>query len=138
MKVTKIIVPNIYPIIESAMKKNNTSYKKNVEKFIKIRSSDLYDILPIHRIPFGTEDANDFFMSIKVDKRAITEQLSKTYYWNMDFNPRAAKDEFTIAMMMVIRYFLESNKDKDAEIAAIYLAFSGKFYPSIHSQKFLK
>lgn len=136
MKVTKIIVPNIYPIIESAMKKNNTSYKKNVEKFIKIRSSDLYDILPIHRIPFGTEDANDFFMSIKVDKRAITEQLSKTYYWNMDFNPRAAKDEFTIAMMMVIRYFLESNKDKDAEIAAIYLAFSGKFYPSIHSQKF--
>lgn len=25
---------------------------------------------------------------------------------------------------------------KDAEISAVYLAFSGKFYPSIHSQKF--
>lgn len=136
MKVTKVIVPKIYPIIESAMKKNNAAYKKNIEKFIKTRSTDLYDTVPIRRIPFGAEDVNDFFIAIKVDKKQITEYLSQTYYWNMDFNPRAAKDEFTIAMMMVIRYFIMGNKDKEAEVAATYLAFSGKFYPSIHSQKF--
>ena len=54
----------------------------------------------------------------------------------MNFNPRAAKDEFTMTQMMVIRYYILKNKSTDAELAAIYLAFSGKFYPSIHSQKF--
>lgn len=136
MKVTKVIVTKIYPIIEPAIKKNQSVYKKNIENFIKVRSSDLYDVVPIHRIPFGAEDVNDFFTAIKVDKKQITECLSETYYWDMDFNPRAAKDEFTIAMMMVIRYFVLGNRNKDAEVAAVYLAFSGKFYPSIHSQKF--
>ena len=39
-------------------------------------------------------------------------------------------------MMMAIRYFVLKKDRKNAEISAIYLAFSGKFYPSIHSQKF--
>ena len=38
--------------------------------------------------------------------------------------------------MMIIRYFVLKNDRKNAEISAIYLAFSGKFYPSIHYSKF--
>lgn len=107
-----------------------------MQEFIKDRSKDLYDIVPVRRIPFGSEDIDSFFKAMKIDKNEITQCLSETYYWNMNFNPRAAKDEFTMTMMMVIRYFLLKNKQTDAEISTIYLAFSGKFYPSIHSQKF--
>ena len=137
MKVTKVATTMIYPVVEDRLSKsqNVSSYKKNIESFIKARSEDLYDTVPVRRIPFLASDVDDFFKAIKIDKNQITEFLSNTYYWNMNFNPRAAKDEFTMTMMMVIRYFVLKNKDKDAEISAIYLAFSGKFYPSIHSQK---
>ncbi len=136
MKVTKIAVNKIYPIVEKSLQKNTPAYKKNLQEFIKDRSNDLYDIVPVRRIPFGSEDIDSFFKAMKIDKNEITQCLSETYYWNMNFNPRAAKDEFTMTMMMVIRYFLLKNKQTDAEISTIYLAFSGKFYPSIHSQKF--
>lgn len=136
MKVTKVAVDKIYPIVEKSLQKNTPAYKKNVQEFIKDRSKDLYDIVPVRRISFGSEDIDSFFKAMKIDKNEITQCLSETYYWNMNFNPRAAKDEFTMTMMMVIRYFLLKNKQTDAEISTIYLAFSGKFYPSIHSQKF--
>lgn len=136
MKVTRVAVNKIYPIVEKSLQKNTSAYKKNVQEFIKDRSKDLYDIVPVRRIPFGSEDIDSFFKAMKIDKNEITQCLSETYYWNMNFNPRAAKDEFTMTMMMVIRYFLLKNKQTDAEISTIYLAFSGKFYPSIHSQKF--
>lgn len=136
MKVTRVAVNKIYPIVEKSLQKNTPAYKKNVQEFIKNRSKDLYDIVPVRRIPFGFEDIDSFFKAMKIDKNEITQCLSETYYWNMNFNPRAAKDEFTMTMMMVIRYFLLKNKQTDAEISTIYLAFSGKFYPSIHSQKF--
>lgn len=136
MKVTKVAINKIYPIVEKSLQTNTPAYKKNLQEFIKDRSNDLYDIVPVRRIPFGSEDIDSFFKAMKIDKNEITQCLSETYYWNMNFNPRAAKDEFTMTMMMVIRYFLLKNKQTDAEISTIYLAFSGKFYPSIHSQKF--
>lgn len=136
MKVTNVAVKEIYPIIEKSLDKNTAAYKKNIQNFIEIRADDLYDTVPCKRIPFGSDDINDFFKAMKIEQEQITTCLSHTYYWNMNFNPRAAKDEFTMAMMMVIRYFILHNKDKDAELSAIYLAFSGKFYPSIHMGKF--
>lgn len=137
MKVTRVAVNKIYPVVDNSLSKsaNVTAYKKNIENFIKARSTDLYDTVPMRRIPFLQEDIDDFFKAVKIDKNQITSFLTETYYWNMNFNPRAAKDEFTMTMMMVIRFFILKNKMKDAEISAIYLAFSGKFYPSIHSQK---
>lgn len=135
-KVTRVAVKEIYPLVEKSMSKNQSAYKKCVQDFIKARSVDLYDTVPIRRIPFGVEDIDAFFKAMKIDKADITTALSHTYYWNMNFNPRAAKDEFTMTMMMVIRYYILKNKMNDAEISSIYLAFSGKFYPSIHSQKF--
>lgn len=136
MKVTKVAVNKIYPVVDKSLQRNTAAYKNNIQKFIQARSQDLYDTVPVRRIPFGADDIDDFFKAIKIDRNEITSYLKQTYYWDMNFNPRAAKDEFTMTMMMVIRYFIMKGKDKDAEISAIYLAFSGKFYPSIHSQKF--
>ena len=135
-KVTRVIVNQIYPIVEKSMGRNQSAYKKNIQDFIKARSADLYDTVPIRRIPFGSDDIDSYFKSLKINKADITAALSNTYYWNMNFNPRAAKDEFTVCQMMVIRYYVMKSRMTDAELASIYLAFSGKFYPSIHSQKF--
>ena len=135
-KVTKVAVNKIYPVVEKSMQRNTSAYKKNIQLFIQRRSEDLYDTVPVKRIPFTAYDIDLFFKSTKIDKNEITKYLSETYYWNMNFNPRAAKDEFTMCMMMIIRYFILKNRNTDAELSAIYLAFSGKFYPSIHSQKF--
>lgn len=137
MKVTNVAVKEIYPIISAAMDKRKTQYKKNIEEFIKARSTQLYDTVPVSRIPFLPDDVDSYFKAINVNINDINKYLQHTYYWDMaNFNPRAAKDEFTMAQMMVIRYFILHNDMKNTEISAIYLAFSGKFYPSIHSQKF--
>ena len=136
MKVTSAIVNEVYPVIEKRLPRNIQNYKKNIQSFFQRRASSIYDIAPYDRIYFGIEDINDFFKSIDVEKKEITNGLSSTYYWSIsNFNPRAAKDEFTVAMMMIIRYFIVHNNIKDAELSSIYLAFSGKFYPSIHYQK---
>ena len=127
-KVTKVAVNKIYPVVEKSMQRNTSAYKKNIQLFIQRRSEDLYDTVPVKRIPFTADDIDLFFKSTKIDKNEITKYLSETYYWNMNFNPRAAKDEFTMCMMMIIRYFILKNRNTDAELSAIYLAFSGKFY----------
>lgn len=136
MKVTTVAVDELYPLVEASLKNNLPAYKKVIQNYIESRSEDLYDIAPFKRLPFLADDIDALFKALKIDKKQVTTILSHTYYWDINFNPRAAKDEFTMIMMMVIRYFVLKKDRKNAEISAIYLAFSGKFYPSIHSQKF--
>lgn len=136
MKVTTVAVDELYPLVETSLKNNLPAYKKVIQNYIESRSEDLYDIAPFKRLPFLADDIDALFKALKINKKQVTTILSHTYYWNINFNPRAAKDEFTMVMMMAIRYFVLNKDRKNAEISAIYLAFSGKFYPSIHSQKF--
>lgn len=135
---TSVIAKKIYPIIQESFDKKNTitRYKKNIQNFIEARSKELYEIAPYTRIYFTQKDVDSFFRSVGFTENQIRNELKNTYYWNMRFNPQAAKDPFTVAMMMVIRYFVLKDDQKNAELSAIYLAFSGKFYPSIHYSKF--
>lgn len=136
MRSTTAIVDKVYPIIEKGISKNLTKYKKNLQDFFQSRAKSIYDVAPCDRICFGANDVDNFFKSIDVNKNDVLEGIKQTYYWEIaSFNPRAAKDELTVSCMMVIRYFILKNEMKNAEISSIYLAFSGKFYPSIHSQK---
>lgn len=137
-KRTSVIAKNIYPIIREALDKKGAinKYKKNIQNFIEERSKELYDIAPYTRIYFSQKDIDNFFRAINVREKDIEKELHNTYYWNMRFNPQAAKDPFTVTMIMIIRYFILKNDQKNAELSAIYLAFSGKFYPSIHYSKF--
>ena len=137
-KRTNVIVKKIYPRIEAGLSKNLAKYKRNLKQFIEARSSELYEIAPYTRIYFGQNDIDSFFKAIGVKENDVRQLLTETYYWNMNFNPRAAKDPFTVSMIMVIRYFILKHDKKNAEISAIYLAFSGSFYPSIHAGKFPK
>ena len=134
MKATKAIITEIYPLVTASMGKNVNKFKKCVGDFMQRRSKELYDIAPCDRIYFGQTDLDEFYKATELDMNKLSTAISHTYYAPMaNFNPRAAKDEFTVAMMMIIRYFYLKNMKKECELASIYLAFSGKFYPSVHS-----
>lgn len=136
--ITSVAVKKIYPLVSKSLSSNTAKYKRNLQAFFNARSKDIYDTAPYSRLMFGEDEAQDFFKSINITKEQIHELLTETYYWKMNFSPAAAKDELTMTMMMIIRYFLKKGDKVNTEISAIYLAFSGRFYPSIHYGQFPK
>ena len=129
----------LYPKVDSKLKSSTykNAFKKCVSKFMAIRQSALYDPLPCSRILFGESDAQDLFKAMDINKGEVTEVILQTYYGNEpNFSPKAAKDEFTILLITIIRWFLENKMNKEAELAMVYLSFSGKFYPSLHYRSF--
>ena len=136
MKVTTVAIDKIYPLVENSLSKNTTKYKKNIQNFFESRSTELYDTAPCSRILFGNNERDDFFKSIDIKREDIRECLKDTYYWNINFSPVAAKDEMTMTMMMIIRYFIKKNDKVNTELSSIYLAFSGMFYATNHYNSF--
>ena len=131
------IKKKLYPMVETAIKKNATKVKQCVGRFMNSRNDDLFDIAPCSRIYFGANDLEDFYKSIGLNEKDILANMQDAYFFQIsNFNPRAAKDPFTVAVLSIIRYFYINNKSKEVELYSTYLAFSGKFYPSIHSGSF--
>ncbi len=141
-KMTSAIRDILYPKVVDAMSKNMKKYKAALGRFISARTQDLYDTAPCERILFGDQDRQDLFNSIGISEQEISDVIDKTYFGDIEIIGdeksfcRAAKDEFTILMMTIVRYFIEKHNAKEAELAGIYLAFSGKFYPSIHFKSY--
>lgn len=136
---TNSIRDNLYPYIKESLDKSKVrnDYKKCIAKFIDKRSEALYDNIPIARILFSNEDVNNLFSALNIDISLAQTAIDKTYYGNEpNFSPLAAKDPFTVTMLCVIKYFLEKNMSKEAELATIHLSFSGKFYPSLHYRSY--
>ena len=136
---TDAIKKKLYPIVEEIL--NTTAGKKAymgcVSNFIKKRYTDLYDNLPCSRIIFTEEDSDDLFNTLGVPKEVVNNYILETYYGNeTNFSPKAAKDEFTVLMMCIVRYFLQKNMTKEFELALIHISFSGKFYPSLHYRSY--
>ena len=133
MAQSDVLVKKLYPKVEAKAKINVNKLKQNIAKFMEVRASQLYDIAPCDRIVFGGQDIENFFKALGITEREVKEILSQTYYYPVaNFNPRAAKDEFTVTTLLLIRYFYLKKMHKETELFSIYLAFSGKFYPSIH------
>lgn len=132
-----IILDEIYPYIKKVF--NIDKFKQVMTRFINKRTSMLNDTCPCDRITFLLDDLQDFYNTMGIDLMKVHDSLSKTYYYNIaNFNPRYAKDEFVICMMCIIRILYTTKKTKELELACIYLAFSGKFYTSIHYGSFSK
>lgn len=129
-----IIVKKIYPILEKNMTPTNVrNYIKLVGQFIEKRQESLYDIAPCDRIIFTQNDRDDVYRLLRIPEKDIAYILKDTYYWDIPrFNPVAARDELTILMMCIIRYFFLKKDTKNLELSLIHFSFSGKFYPSIH------
>ena len=138
MKPTTAILKGLSPKAEKSLS-NINKFKLCVTKFINDRNALLFDTCPCDRIYYGENDANAMFEALGITKAEITEAVSGTYYYPIvSFNPRAAKDELTVLMLTVVRYFVQKKDRQNAELAMLYLAFSGKFYPSIHYMSFPK
>lgn len=139
MATTKAILTKLYPLIENSFKNSSTltKYKKILSHFMEVRSEALFDNCPCDRIVFGDKDKVELFEAVGIDQREVDNILSQTYYADIaSFNPAAAKDAFTVLQLSIIRYFFLKKDTKNLDISITYLAFSGKFYPSIHSGSF--
>lgn len=133
MKDTTAIITIAYPEIEKNIKNNNTKYKKYMSSFISVRSDKLYsNIVPCQQMYFTNTDCDELYKNIGVDRNKINNAISNTYYNSIpNFNPPYAKDDITITLLCLIRYYKLKNMKKELELAMINLAFSGKFFPSI-------
>lgn len=137
-KVTNVILKELYPKVEKSLKTNLTQWKKLMASFIQNRSEALYDIAPIDRISFTQEDENKLYQVLKINKSEVTEILQKTYYYN-EINNKfdiLVKDEHAILSLTIIRYFIMKNDNKNIELSALYLSFTGKIYASAHWRSF--
>ena len=129
----------LYPVVAKKMKANSDKFKKQFAKFVNDRTKELFCAAPSYRMPFGTTDADEIFKAVDITRAQVKNAIMQTYYWDIAaFNPRYAKDEITILLLCIVRYYILAKDEKAAGIASAYLGFSGKFYPSIHSNSFPK
>ena len=140
---TYAIRTKLWPLVKEAMDKQSvrSNYKKIVNDFISDRAESLYDTLPCSRLICSEKEMDKLFTVLKIKKSDVKDIISQTYFGEIsNFNPLAAKHEFTITLLTVIRYLLLNESKsassikitKDCELALIHLSFSGKFYPSRH------
>ena len=136
---THAIRSTLYPLVESSMKANTKKFDVAIADFMNKRHESLFSPMPLDRIFYGDDDRDTMFNAIAIDPNKAKNAILNTYYGQMAaFNPRAAKDPLTVTVLCIIRYFLLKNDKKHLELAMTYLAFSGKFYPSIHYMVFPK
>lgn len=137
MKNTTAIIDDIYPEVENALKSNLSGYKKYISKFINSRASQFHANAPYTQIYFSSDDADELFNSIKVDRKFVINKLKNTYYYDIaNFNPSYAKDETTVLLLCMVRYFINKKDKKELELVLINIGFSGKFYPSLFYRSF--
>lgn len=136
---TSAIKQKLWPLVEESMNKSSTksAYKRLVNDFMSARAESLYDTLPCDRILCSEMEMDKLFDVLKISKKEVKNIINQTYYGEIDgFNPRAAQHEFTVTQLLVVRYFLLKNQKKECELAMLHLAFSGKFYPSLHYRSY--
>lgn len=136
---TEAIRKKLWPMVEEAISKPaiEKAYKRLVNDFVSVRTESLYDTLPCDRLLCSELEMDKLFDVLKIDKKAVKDIINDTYYGTVDnFNPLAAKHEFTVTQLLIIRYFMMNNKKKEVDLAMIHLSFSGKFYPSVHYRSY--
>ena len=136
---TKAIKDKLYPLVEKALSNSKISknYQKFVNDFITKRDIDIYDSLPCSRILCGEDEMDGLFTALGISKATVENIIGETYYSKIsNFNPKAALHAFTVTQLCVVRYFTLKNKDKERDISALVLSFSGKFYLSLHYRSY--
>ncbi len=130
MATTKVIIQELYPIVEKALTKNSAKLQNCIAKFINDRHEQLFDIAPYDRIYFNQSDLALFWSSIGLNETEVQSIIRKCYYYDIPENNgiralRCAKEPYVMTIMMVIRYYLKKSQTRQAELTSVYLAFSG-------------
>lgn len=128
-----------YPEVEKKFNMPNTytKYKRFMNEFMAKRQNQLYANVPNKMILYSYDDINKWFTMTGIDKEVIKSAIKETFYSKIAaFNPQYAKDESTIAILCVLRYFHKHKMEKELNLGLINMAFSGKYYPSIFYRSF--
>ena len=137
-KFTSIIVQQIYPLVEAAVSKRDAKFRDHMAKWFNRNHELVFDIGPYDRIYYTEKDKKDLFDSLGLLEKDILLILQNVFYFNTPYNPQCAKEPYVIVLICAIRYYLMTNKTRNAELTSIYLCFSGKFYASLHGEFFKK
>ena len=133
MLMTSVVVNNLYPVVEKALTTNSSRLQTCIAKFINDRHSQLFDIAPCERIYFNQTDLDAFWSAIGLNEKDVISIINKCYFYDIPINPQCVKEPYVLVLMMCVRYYLKKSQTRQAELTSIYLAFSGKFYASIHA-----
>lgn len=136
---TKAILTIAYPEVDKCLSNPNTiaKYKKFMMDFLTKRQPQLYANSPSKQIYYSTEDINNWFKTLGINREIIKKGIKETYYFKIpNFNPSYAKDESTVALICMVRYFILHKKESELNLALLNLSLSGKYYPSIFYKSF--
>jgi hypothetical protein len=131
-----IIGKKIYPLVATALQKNDSKFKANIKKFIQDRHELLFAIAPYDRVFFNQKDIDDIYRSLGLNEKDILQIMKEVFFWDKPYNPQCAKEPYVETLFCCIRYYLKKNDEKSANLTCTFLAFSGKFYASLHGAAF--
>lgn len=129
----------IYPMVEKALStsKGKNQYKKFVNDFFAKRDTEVYDALPCSRIICSEDEMDQLFVALNINKTDVEAAIKETFFAQVkNFNPKAALHAFTLTQLCVVRYYHLMNSRQDRDLSILLLAFSGKFYPSLHYKSY--
>lgn len=133
MKDSNVIIKELYPVVEKALDKNDRKLQACISEFVNRNHQQMFDIAPYYRIYYNQSDADKFWLALGITEAEVSNILSNTYFWDIPINPGCVKEPYVMTLLMCIRYYLKKSHTKQAETTACYLAFTGKFYASIHA-----
>ena len=129
----------IYPMVEKALStsKGKNQYKKFVNDFFAKRDTEVYDALPCSRIICSEDEMDQLFVALNINKADVEAAIKETFFAQVkNFNPKAALHAFTLTQLCIVRYYHWMNSRQDRDLSILLLAFSGKFYPSLHYKSY--
>lgn len=130
-KVSTILVKKLYPIVAESLSKNTPKLMDHINKFFNRNHRQIYDISTYDNIYYNQTDIDDLFKSVGLTEVEILNIIKQCYFYSVPVNPQCVKEPYVEFLLMAVRYYIKSNKRREAEIVGIYLTFSGKFYASI-------
>lgn len=133
MKDTEIISSELYSITKKSLDKNSKKFLANIFNFFNQRHEQIYDIAPYYNIYYNKSDLDKLYQSLGLKESDLIPTCEKTFFWDKPINPGCMKEPYVLLLFNVIQYYLKNDQTKNAELASIYLVFSGKFYASIFS-----
>jgi len=130
-----VVTDSLYPVIEKSLETNLKKYKAMIADFMNKSHDGMYEIAPYDNIYYSAKDKQNLFTSLNISEQEVYNIIKDCFFFNKywtskGYNPQAAKEPYVMTIMCALRYFLKNKKQQEAELSAIYLAFSGKFYAS--------
>ena len=138
IKITSVVVDKLYPMVAKALDTNDAKFRKNIADFINKNHTIIFAEAPYDRLYFNQVDLDNMYKSLGFIEKDVANILQNAYFWDIPINPQCVKEPYVQVLFCAIRYYLIKNRQKEAELTTIYLAFSGKFYASLHGLFFKK